>query len=55
MKLNLDAVVRNLAAVSLECEALTMVSILAEVESRHLSVEGFQYKKRTCAVKRTAA
>lgn len=42
MKLNLDAVVSNLAVALLECQALEMekmVSVLAEVETLHLAAE----------------
>lgn len=52
MKLNLDTVVSNLAALLLECQALkmeNMVSVLAEVETLHLAGEqrqhqGFRYE-----------
>ena len=55
MKLNLDSVVSNLAAVWLECSAPkmeNMVSILAEVETLHLAGEQqrqFRYERRMAA------
>ena len=57
MKLNLDSVVSNLAAVWLECSALkteNVVSILAEVEAPHLAAGDlqFRYERRTCAARR---